>query len=255
MEKLTKYIAKKAGDNGYIAYTETEHATWQTLITRQLPVIEKRACQEFLDGLNILNFSQNQVPQLKDVNKNLKKATGWEVAAVPALISFDKFFDLLANCKFPAATFIRVPEELDYLKEPDIFHELFGHCPMLTNQIYADFTEHFGKLGVGASPKVQKFLARLYWFTIEFGLINTYNDLKIYGGGILSSIGETIYSLDSKIPERKPFDLLTALRTPYRIDIYQSIYFVINKFEDLFNIMNTNLIDMVHEAIQLGEFK
>ncbi len=255
MDKTTKYIAKKPNAKGYIDYTDIENTTWRTLFARQFHVVEKRACPEFLDGLNILKFSEDTIPQLDDVNNHLSKATGWEVAPVAALISFDKFFHLLANRKFPAATFIRTPEELDYLQEPDIFHELFGHCPMLTNQVYANFTEAFGKLGVGASPLIQKLLARVYWFTIEFGLIKTTQGLKIYGGGILSSIGETVYALDSNVPERKPFDLLTALRTPYRIDIYQTIYFIINKFEDLFNIMNTDVIQTIETAIQLGEFK
>jgi len=237
-----------------VPYTDIEHQTWNTLITRQLPVVANRACDEFLHGLDILRFTKDSVPQLPDVNKNLFNATGWQVAPVPALINFDKFFNLLANKKFPAATFIRVPEELDYIQEPDIFHELFGHCPMLTNQIYADFTESYGKLGVGAPPKVQKLLARLYWFTIEFGLIERNNNLKIYGGGILSSIGETVYALDSDIPERKPFDPLTIFRTPYRIDIFQTTYFVIKQLEDLYKVMNTDIMAILEQAIKLGEF-
>lgn len=255
LESPTKYIAKNPDADGYVEYTDIENQTWHKLISRQLPIIANRACQEFIDGLDVLKFSQEHVPQLPDVNKNLFQATGWQVAPVAALISFNKFFDLLASKKFPAATFIRIPKELDYLQEPDIFHELFGHCPMLTNQVYADFTEAIGKIGAKASPTTQKLLARLYWFTIEFGLINNNNNLKIYGGGILSSIGETIYALDSTEPERKPFDVLTILRTPYRIDIYQTIYFVINKFEDLFNIINTDLNNIIEQAIKLGEFK
>lgn len=250
----TKYIAKKPDNNGLVSYTEQEDQTWNTLITRQLPIVQTRACQEFLDGLEILNFTQDRIPQLSEVNDHLFKTTGWQVAPVSALISFDKFFDLLANKKFPAATFIRTPEELDYLQEPDIFHELFGHCPMLTNQVYADFTAAYGKLGVGASPKVQKLLARLYWFTIEFGLIKTNNNLKIYGGGILSSIGETSYAIESHLPERKDFDPLTILRTPYRIDIYQTVYFVINNYLELYNIMNTDLLGLINQAIVLGDF-
>jgi len=126
---------------------------------------------------------------------------------------------------------------------------------MLTNQIYADFTEAYGKLGVGQPPKVQKLLARMYWFTMEFGLISKNNNLKIYGGGILSSIGETAYALDSDKPEHRPFDLLTVLRTPYRIDIYQTIYYIINSFEDLFNVINTDILGTVNKAIELGDFE
>lgn len=254
-QKQTNYVAKVPDNNGYINYTDEENNTWHTLIERQLSVIENRACNEFFHGLEILNFSKNSIPQIPDVNKRLSEATGWQVEPVPALISFNKFFNLLANKKFPAATFIRTPEELDYLQEPDIFHELFGHCPMLTNQAYADFTENYGKLGANAEPKVQKFLARLYWFTIEFGLIRENNKLKIYGGGILSSIGETPYSLESDIPERKDFDIMTMLRTPYRIDIFQSVYFIINHYNNLYDIINTDLINTVNKAIELGEFE
>jgi phenylalanine-4-hydroxylase len=250
----TKYLAKKPDQNGYVTYTDQENQTWHTLITRQLPVIEQRACPEFLNGLEILDLPLDQVPQLPDVNKKLFDATGWQVTAVPALINFDKFFNLLSNRQFPAATFIRVPEELDYLQEPDIFHEIFGHCPMLTNRVLADFTAEFAKLGVGAAPQIQKLLARLYWFTIEFGLIKRNNTTKIYGGGILSSIGETVYALDSNIPERKLFDVLNVLRTPYRIDIYQTTYFIIHQFEDLTNMLNNDLLNLIKQAIALGEF-
>jgi len=249
----TQYVAKKPDKNGYVDYSSTENNIWSTLMARQLPIIQNRACDEYMHGLDILRFPEDSVPQLPDVNKKLKQTTGWAVEPVAALISFDKFFNLLANKKFPAATFIRTPEELDYLREPDIFHELFGHCPMLTNPIYADFTETYGKLGVGQEHKIQRLLARLYWFTIEFGLIKQHNSIRIYGGGILSSIGETPYCLDSNKPQRKPFDVMEILRTPYRIDIFQSIYFVIDNYEDLYNIIHTDLIAKVKEAIELGD--
>ncbi len=249
----SKYTAKKTDANGYVTYDDIENQTWATLYARQIPIIQSAACKEYIDGVQLLDFTHNKVPQLPDVNKKLQAATGWQVAPVAALISFDKFFNLLSERKFPAATFIRIPEELDYLQEPDIFHELFGHCPMLTNQACAEFTAYIGKLGVGAAPKVQKLLARLYWFTIEFGLIKNI-ELKIYGGGILSSIGETDYSLNSPLPERKPFDLMTALRTPYRIDIYQTVYFVLNNFEQLYNLTKVDLIDAINQAISLGNF-
>ena len=250
----TKYIAKKPDSKGYVAYDEQENETWHTLITRQLPIVKNRACEEFIQGLEILDLPKDSVPQLPDVNKKLLAATGWQVVPVPTLINFDNFFNLLANRKFPAATFIRIPEELDYLQEPDIFHEIFGHCPMLTNKPLADFTAKFGELGLNAPAKVQKFLARLYWFTIEFGLIKRNNDLKIYGGGILSSIGETTYALDSEQPVRQPFDLINMLRTPYRIDIFQTTYFVINDFHDLLSLFENDLTAKVKEAIALGEF-
>lgn len=142
----------------------------------------------------------------------MQPATGWSVAAVPALISFDRFFALLANRQFPVATFIRRRDELDYLQEPDIFHEIFGHCAMLTNPAFAHFTHLYGQLGLQASKDQRVFLARLYWFTVEFGLLATPDGLRIYGGGILSSIGETAYALSGQ-PLLQPFDLLTVLRT------------------------------------------
>lgn len=253
--KTSKYVAKQPDVDGYVEYTETENKTWNTLITRQLPVINDRACDEFINGLEILQFSIDQVPQLPDVNKRLFKASGWQVEPVPALINFNKFFNLLANRKFPAATFIRTPEDLDYLQEPDIFHEIFGHCPMLTNKVFGDFTAAYGALGVDAPPKVQKLLARLYWFTVEFGLIKRNNDTKIYGGGILSSIGETLYALDSETPERKKFDIIDILRTPYRIDIFQSNYFIIESFEELFDIINKDMLKQIDKAMELGEFE
>ena len=251
-----KYVAKKTDANGYVSYDNVENQTWATLFARQMPIVQSAACKEYIAGVKLLDFTADKIPQLPDVNKKLLAATGWQVAPVAALISFDRFFKLLSERKFPAATFIRIPEELDYLEEPDIFHELFGHCPMLTNQACADFTAYVGKLGLNANPRVQKLLARLYWFTIEFGLIQTENEqLKIYGGGILSSIGETHYSLNSPLPQRKPFDLMTALRTPYRIDIYQTVYFVINSFEQLYNLTKIDLIDAINQAIALGDFE
>ena len=173
---------------------------------------------------------------------------------MPALIPFDKFFELLANRRFPAATFIRTREEMDYLQEPDIFHEVFGHCPLLTNQAYADFTETYGKLGLNASHADRVMLARLYWFTIEFGLIQTAKGLRIYGGGILSSKEETVYCLESPEPQRKPFDPIEALRTPYRIDIKQPVYFVLDNFDTLYKLIDMDLIGLIQQARKLGEF-
>src|SRR5471032_3103459 len=191
--KQTQYVAREPDAQGFIDYPAEEHAVWNTLITRQLKVIEGRACQEYLDGIEKLGLPHDRIPQLGEINKVLGETTGWQVARVPALIPFQTFFELLANKQFPAATFIRTREELDYLQEPDIFHEVFGHCPLLTNQAYADFTENYGKLGLKASPEDRKLLARLFWFTIEFGLIKTASGLRIYGGGILSSKEETIF--------------------------------------------------------------
>lgn len=252
--KETSYVAKPVDANGFAEYTDEENAIWSILYHRQLPLVRGRACDEYMHGLDLLNLSKDKIPQCPDVTHALKDVTGWALEPVPALIPFDKFFHLLATKRFPAATFIRKREELDYLREPDIFHEVFGHCPLLTNQAYADFTETYGKLGLKADHKDRVMLARLYWFTIEFGLIKTKSGLRTYGGGILSSFSETAYSLESDIPLRKPFDPLEVLRTPYRIDIMQPIYFVIESFDTLFNLIDMDLIGLIHKARELGEY-
>jgi len=171
--KTTQYLAREPDDSGFIHYPEAEHQVWNTLITRQLKVIENRACQEYLDGIEQLGLPHERIPQLGEINRVLEASTGWRVARVPALIPFQTFFELLASKQFPVATFIRTPEELDYLQEPDIFHEIFGHCPLLTNPWFAEFTHTYGKLGLKASKEERVYLARLYWLTIEFGLLDT----------------------------------------------------------------------------------
>lgn len=170
---------------------------------------------------------------------------------MPALISFDHFFALLADRRFPVATFIRRRDELDYLQEPDIFHEIFGHCAMLTNPAFAHFTHLYGRLGLHASKEERVYLARLYWFTVEFGLLQGEEGLRIYGGGILSSIGETAYALSGK-PEQQPFDLLEILRTPYRIDIMQPTYFVLPRLDTLYGLEGQGIMAAVAEARRLG---
>lgn len=251
-KKTSTYVAKPMDANGSVAYTKDENQIWHELATRQIPVLQERACNEFIYGLKLLNLSKDRIPQCHEVSVILQDITGWTLEPVPALIPFDRFFNLLANRKFPAATFIRRREELDYLQEPDIFHEVFGHCPLLTNQAYADFTHTYGKLGLKASPEDRAMLAKLYWFTIEFGLIKTDVGLRAYGGGILSSMSETKYCIESSVPQRKPFNVLDVLRTPYRIDIMQPIYFVINNMDVLFQLTDMNLIGLVHEARRLG---
>ena len=251
-KKTSTYTAKPVDANGNAAYTEEDNQVWHELITRQRPIIVGRACDEYVNGLDLLNLPPDRVPQCREVSDVLSKATGWALEPVAALIPFDVFFNLLANRKFPAATFIRRREELDYLQEPDIFHEVFGHCPMLTNQACADFTEMYGKLALKATHDDRIMLAKLYWFTIEFGLLNTAQGLRAYGGGILSSKSETIYAVESDVPKRKLFDALDILRTPYRIDIMQPIYFVIDNFNVLFQLIETDLIGLIREARRLG---
>ncbi|OGT50911.1 MAG: phenylalanine 4-monooxygenase [Gammaproteobacteria bacterium RIFCSPHIGHO2_12_FULL_42_13] len=254
-KKPSTYVAKPVDENGIAHYTADDNQTWHELITRQTPILNNRACDEYMHGLGLLNLPDDRIPQCHEVNAILQSTTGWAIEPVAALIPFDKFFTLLANRKFPAATFIRRRDELDYLQEPDMFHEVFGHCPLLTNQAYADFTYTYGKLGLKASPEDRAMLAKLYWFTIEFGLIESAKGTRIYGGGILSSYNETLYALESKTPERKSFEPLEVLRTPYRIDIIQPIYYVIKNFDTLFHLTDMDLIGLIREARHLGMHK
>src|SRR6056297_419974 len=248
MGKSSKYEAKVPDDNGVIHYTDAEHAVWADLYERQMEIIPGRVCNEFLQGLDALNLPSDRIPQPNDVSDVLRAKTGWEVAPVPALINFDRFFQLLSEKKFPAASFIRTREEMDYLQEPDIFHEIFGHTAMLTHQAFADFTEAYGRAGVRASKQERVFLARLYWFTVEFGLLQTSNGVRICGGGIASSPGETEFALESPEPLRRPFDPLDVLRTPYRIDIYQSVYYILDHMNDLFELSSTDLLALIRQA-------
>lgn len=250
----TKYISKQPNTQGLIDWTPDENRTWNTLITRQTEIVKTRASKEFIEGLDRIGFSKDSVPQHTTINRRLADFTGWEVEVVPALIPAKEFFTLLANKKFPAASFIRIPEELDYIQEPDIFHEFYGHVPLLTFKEYADFMEEFGKLALSVAPKDRSRLFRVFWFTIEFGLLKENNKIKAYGGGMLSSIHETVFSVDSHIPVRSKFDALTALRTPYRIDIPQPLYYVLDKFEDLFKILDQDLVGLLEESKRLGDY-
>ncbi len=249
------YISKYPNEQGLIDWEPAENKTWQTLIQRQNQIIQNRACEEFFRGLELIKFSHDRIPQHLEVNKILKDLTGWAVEVVPALIPAEDFFTLLANKKFPAASFIRIPEELNYIQEPDIFHEFYGHCPLLTNNDYANFMEEFGKLALKSDKNIRRTLFRLFWFTIEFGLLNTPQGFRAYGGGILSSIGETVYALEDPKVQRVPFDTMTCLRTPYRIDIMQPIYFVLDKFDDLFKILEQDVGKMAHAAKEMGSFE
>lgn len=252
--KKTTYVARQPDENGVVEYSSEDNLVWRDLIAQQRPIVENRACEEYLRGLDILDFSSDRIPSLLDVTHKLTNATGWSVKAVPALITPDHFFKLLSERHFPAATFIRKREELNYLEEPDIFHEFFGHCPMLTDPAYANFMQRYGQLGVEAAPKDKAMLMRIYWFTVEFGLISTQRGLRIYGGGILSSIGETPYCLESEIPTRKPFDVMEVLRTPYRIDIKQLIYYVIPGYDALFDLLSMDLHILCDKARTLGMY-
>ncbi|CAH6858033.1 Phenylalanine-4-hydroxylase [Vibrio chagasii] len=249
---MTQYHSKPVSQEGWVEWSLEEDAIWHDLVKRQLDVIDDHACEAYLHGLTLLDLPLDRVPQLPEINKVLKETTGWQVQPVPALIDFDRFFDLLANKRFPVATFLRTREEFDYLQEPDFFHEIFGHCAMLTNPDFAAFTEQYGKLGQAATSKQRGYLARLYWFTVEFGLVKEGDRLKIYGGGILSSPAETNYALEGDMAVRERFDLQTVLRTPYRIDIMQPKYYVINDLAELFQISQENLLQQADLAIEAG---
>lgn len=255
MNKKSNYQAKQTHTNGYINYDEHEHETWHILFERQTKLLAGRACDSFIQGLKKLELDSNTIPQAKTLSNKLKKMTGWEVQPVPALINFKEFFQLLSEKRFPAASFIRKREELDYLKEPDIFHEIYGHCPLLTAPNFADFTHNYGKFGLAAKKEDRALLARLYWFTVEFGLLETESGLRSYGAGINSSPGEIKYALESPEPDRKPFDPIKALRTPYRIDIFQPIYFILQQPDQLYELSKINLQNLLNTAKSLGDYK
>ncbi|MFL6733436.1 MAG: phenylalanine 4-monooxygenase [Sphingomicrobium sp.] len=215
-------------------YTAEDHATWDTLYARQTKLLPGRVVPEFLEGLEVLGLEGPGVPDFERLSEILMKRTGWQVVAVPGLIPDDAFFDHLANRRFVAGNFIRRPDQLDYLEEPDVFHDVFGHVPLLAHPVFADYMEAYGKGGQRATElgAIHR-LSRLYWYTVEFGLIRTGNDLTLYGAGIVSSRGESIFALEDPSPNRIGFNLERVMRTPYRIDDYQQTYFVIDSFEDL----------------------
>ena len=221
-------------DQAWDRYTEAEHKVWVTLYERQTALLPGRACDPFLRGLDALDLHRTGIPEFARINEELKRLTGWTVVAVPGLVPDEVFFDHLANRRFPAGQFIRRPEQLDYLQEPDVFHDVFGHVPMLTDPTFADYMQAYGQggqraLGLGRLHN----LARLYWYTVEFGLLETAQGLRIYGAGIVSSHAESIFALDDPSPNRLGFDLERVMRTPYRIDDFQQVYFVIPSLQAL----------------------
>ena len=218
-------------------YSAVDHDVWKRLYERQRQLLKGRACREFLEAQDLMGMGEDQIPKFSDLNTILKKTTGWKLVAVEGLLPELTFFDHLANRRFPVTWWIRKPEELDYLAEPDLFHDLFGHVPLLMNPIFADYMAAYGRGGVkahGIGPEALAQLTRLYWYTVEFGLMNTDEGLRIYGAGIVSSKGESIHCLDSNAPNRIGFDLERIMRTQYRIDTFQKTYFVIENYEQLF---------------------
>jgi phenylalanine-4-hydroxylase len=216
------------------SYTPAEHAVWDTLFARQMAILPGRVVPAFREGVERLQLSKPGIPDFDELNERLGDATGWQVVAVPGLVPDEVFFDHLAHRRFVAGRFIRTPAQLDYLQEPDIFHDVFGHVPLLAHPIFADYMQAYGTGGLRAAGLgMIDLLARLYWYTVEFGLIRDGDTLKLYGAGIVSSHGESIFALDDPSPHRIGFDLERVMRTRYRIDDYQQNYFVIDSFEDL----------------------
>jgi phenylalanine-4-hydroxylase len=215
-------------------YTAADHDRWRRLYRRQIELVPRYAVREFVASLTRLDIAGG-IPDFARINEVLGLLTGFQIVAVPGLIPDDKFFSHLANRRFPVTWWIREESELDYLEEPDVFHDLFGHVPLLAHPVFADYMVEYGKAGPkAAAMNAISLLARLYWYTIEFGLIRTADGLRAYGSGILSSHGETVYSIDSAAPNRLGFDLERVLATEFRIDAYQETYFVIDSFEQLF---------------------
>jgi len=221
-------------DQGWDAYTAEEHATWDLLYERQAALLPGYACDAFLNGMSALNLHRGGIPDFRKINEDLQRLTGWSVVAVPGLVPDEVFFEHLANRRFPAGQFIRKRDQLDYLQEPDIFHDVFGHVPMLTDPVFADYMQAYGQGGMRAKGLGRLHnLARLYWYTVEFGLLDTPKGLRIYGAGIVSSRTESIFALDDASPNRIGFDLERTMRTPYRIDDFQQVYVVIPSVQAL----------------------
>lgn len=223
-------------------YTPAEQDVWQTLFIRQMALLPGRASRAYMDGIVATGFPNSRIPDFeRDLNPRLLPATGWRVVAVPGLIGNRDFFELMADHQFPATTWVRRANQLDYIQEPDMFHDTFGHVPVLTNQAFCDFLAALSRIALThiESDEAIEMISRLYWYTVEFGLIQEPDEsgktaLRIYGGGILSSPGETIYALESNVPKRRPYDVQTLLQTPYVIDRFQEQYFVIDSYKQLY---------------------
>jgi len=248
MSKSTSYEAKVPNPDGSIEYTAAEHAVWADLYAQQLEPVRQHCSKEYLSGFDQLALPADRIPSCLELSAKLKSMTGWTVKPVPALIGFKTFFELLASKTFPAASFIRRREHFDYIEEPDIFHEVFGHTPLLCDQRFADFSEAIGRAGCEVSDDDYSWLIRLYWFTIEFGLVRQGGEIKALGSGLASSPAELVRSTTSDEPTRKPFDVIDILRTPYRIDIQQPVYFVFDNVDDLFDAAQRDLVADVRLA-------
>ncbi|MEJ8850336.1 phenylalanine 4-monooxygenase [Variovorax rhizosphaerae] len=243
-------------DQGWHNYTAAEHAVWKTLFERQSKLLPGRACDEFVAGMRDLPIGPEQIPDFEQLSEVLMQRTGWQVVAVPGLVPDEVFFEHLANRRFPAGHFIRKPSELDYLEEPDVFHDVFGHVPMLMNPAIADYIQAYGVGGLRARKLgVLDKLARVYWYTVEFGLVKQADGLRIYGAGIASSYTETVFSLDDPSPNRIGFDLERVMRTNYRIDDFQESYFVIDNLDKLLDLAHIDFAPLYERIAGQPEYQ
>lgn len=237
MQASTPTRADWTIDQNWSAYTAQEHAVWRTLFERQVQLLPELACADFVEGMRKLPMAADCIPNFEALSEVLHRQTGWTVVAVPGLVPDDVFFEHLANRRFPAGHFIRGAQQLDYLQEPDVFHDVFGHVPMLMHPVMADFIQMYGQAGLRAQQigKLTE-LARVYWYTVEFGLVQQDAGLRIYGAGIASSFGESVFSVRSPSPNRIGFELERVMRTHYRIDDFQESYFVLKRLDDLLEL-------------------
>ncbi|QHE84068.1 phenylalanine 4-monooxygenase [Hydrogenophaga sp. BPS33] len=237
----------------WASYTAADHDTYRRLYERQSALLPGLAADAFIEALPSLGV-KDHIPRFEDINERLRPASGWEIVAVPGLIPERPFFELLANRRFPVTDWIRTPAEFDYIVEPDVFHDLFGHVPLLFNPVFADYVQRYGQGGLKAHDLgAGELLSRLYWYTIEFGLIRQPDGLRAYGAGILSSSGELQYSVTSPQPQRIALDLLRCMRTRYKIDDYQATYFVIDSFEHLFEVTSPDFTPLYDAVRSLGD--
>ncbi|GAP37171.1 phenylalanine 4-monooxygenase [Piscinibacter sakaiensis] len=236
-------------DQGWSNYTAEEHATWRTLFERQTALLPGRACEAFVQGMRALPIDAARIPDFRALSEVLRARTGWQVVAVPGLVPDEVFFEHLANRRFPAGHFIRRPHELDYLEEPDVFHDVFGHVPMLMHPAIADYLQAYGEGGLRAQRLGRlPMLARVYWTTIEFGLVREAGGLRLYGAGIASSRTETVFALDDDSPHRVAFDLPRVMRTRYRIDDFQEIYFVVRDLAELLELARIDFAPLYEQV-------
>ncbi len=241
---------------GWEAYTAEEHATWKILFERQTHLLPGRACEAFIHGMRDLPITPDQIPDFRRLSDVLSRKTGWRIVAVPGLVPDDVFFDHLANRRFPAGNFIRRPDQHDYIEEPDVFHDVFGHVPMLMHPQFADYMQAYGIGGL----KAQRLgalaqLARVYWYTVEFGLVEAAGGVEIYGSGIASSFTETVFAVDDPSPNRIRFALERVMRTRYRIDDFQETYFVLADFNELLRLAEIDFAPLYERVRGLTEFE